>query len=352
MITLAVTMGDPAGIGPWVALQAAAPESIRLVLVGDAVWLRRLARRHRLPWPWTVVGRPVTGPRAPRRQVWDVVRVPAGVRPGRVQAAAGRAAWTALECAITLAQVGQADALVTAPVSKEAISRVHPGWTGHTEHVARACGVRHPLMLFAAGPLRIGLVTTHQSLAQVVRLLTPARVARVVRQTVAALRDDFGLPQPRVGVAALNPHAGEGGLLGTEESRWLAPLIRRLARQAPAVLSGPHPADTLFRQHARGAYDAVVALYHDQALIPIKLVAWEHAVNVTLGLPFVRTSPAHGTAFDLARALAGEGRSRDASSIPLAAPPGQRTPDHRSMQAALDLAVRLARHRHAHARPH
>ena len=340
MITLAVSMGDPAGIGPLVALQAAAPESVRLVLVGDAVWLRRLARRHRVPWPWVVAGRPVMGPRAPARQLWGVVRVPATVRPGRVRAAAGRAALTALECALTLAQVGQADALVTAPVSKEAISRVHPGWTGHTEHLARACGVRQLVMMFAAGPLRVSLVTTHQSLAQVVRLLTPARVAHVVRQTVTALRGDFGLARPRVGVAALNPHAGEGGLIGTEESRWLDPLVRRLARQLPAELSGPHPADTLFRQQARGAYDAVVALYHDQALIPIKLLAWERAVNVTLGLPFVRTSPAHGTAFDLAEAMARSGGPRQ-------------RPDARSMQEALHLAATLARHRaRTHARPH
>ncbi len=330
MITLAVTMGDPAGVGPSVALQALTPAAlrragpVRVVLIGDARWLRRAARRRRLPWPWTVVRRPATGPRAPRFQVWDVVRVPASVCPGRVQAVAGRAALEALECAITLAQVGQADALVTAPVSKEAISRPGRPWTGHTEHLARACGVPQPVMMFVASPLRISLVSTHQPLAQAIRSLTPTRVAHVVRRTVETLRTDWRISRPRVAVAALNPHAGEGGLLGTEESRWLAPLIRRLARQVPAALSGPHPADTLFRQHARGAYDAVVALYHDQALIPIKLLAWEQAVNVTLGLPFVRTSPAHGTAFD--RAAAGSA-------------------DPSSMRAAVTLAVALARRR-------
>ncbi|MBI4227617.1 MAG: 4-hydroxythreonine-4-phosphate dehydrogenase PdxA [Candidatus Omnitrophica bacterium] len=334
MIAVAVTMGDPAGIGPAVALRAlAAPHfrwagAMRAVFVGDAAWLRGVARRQGIPWRWTVVRRPVAGPNAPAHQLWDVVRVPPGVHPGRIQAAAGRAALEALDCAITLAQVGQVDALVTAPVSKEAIGRSCPGWTGHTEHLARACGVERPVMMFAAGALRASLVTTHQALARAIRSLTPARVEHVVRRTVEALRADWGVPRPRVAIAALNPHAGEGGLFGDDERRWLAPLVRRLARRLPAVVSGPHPADTLFAQQAQGRYDAAIALFHDQALIPIKLLAWNRAVNVTLGLPFVRTSPAHGTAFDIAT-------------------PRHR-PDARSMQAAIELAVTLAHHRRAH----
>lgn len=335
-LTLAVTMGDPAGIGPAVVLRAVTrmfrPPVARIVLVGDAVWLRRIARRARWPWPWVVTRRPVAGPRAPAYQLWDTVRVPAGVRLGRVSRAAGRAALEALDCAVTLVQIGQAEALVTAPVSKEAISLSAPGWTGHTEYLARACGVRRPVMMFAAACLRVSLVTTHQPLARAIRSLTPARVEHVIRRTIEALRADWGMARPRVGVAALNPHAGEGGLFGREETQWLGPLVRRLAGRLPAALSGPHPADTLFAQHVRGRYDAVVALFHDQALIPVKLVAWERAVNVTLGLPFVRTAPAHGTAFDLAAA-------------------GDR-PDPSSMQAALELAVTLARRRHARAGRH
>lgn len=318
-----------------------------MTLIGDAAWLRRTARRHRAAWPWTVVRRPTGGRRAPAYQMWDVVRVPASVRLGRAQAAAGRAALEALECAITLVQIGQADALVTAPVSKEAISLsqdpANEVWRGHTEHLAEACGVERPVMMFVAGPLCVSLVTTHQPLAGAIRALTPGRVEHVIRQTVDALRIDWGLARPRVGVAALNPHAGEGGLFGREEARWLGPLVRRLARplSGAAAISGPHPADTLFAQHVKGRYDAVVALFHDQALIPVKLVAWEQAVNVTLGLPFVRTSPAHGTAFDLATKWAGDGTI-----------PRPLQPDSQSMRAAMDLAVTLARHRHARARRH
>ena len=282
-------MGDPAGIGPEVVRKALASPSLRrearVIVVGD---------------------------------------LPRGLRPGRIQAAAGRVALASLDHALTLLLSGEADALVTAPVSKQAINRVNRRWVGHTEYLGRACRVPHPVMMFVAGPLRVSLVTTHQAIARLPRAVTPANVAHVVSRTVEALRRDFGLRRPRVAVAALNPHAGEGGLFGTEERRWLAPLVRKLHRRLPARLTGPLPVDTLFAQAARGAYDAVVAMYHDQALIPVKLLAWEQAVNVTLGLPFVRTSPAHGTAFD----LVGTGRA-----------------DPSSMRRAIELAIQLARRR-------
>lgn len=331
-LSAAITLGDPAGIGPEVTLAAVPrrlPPGATLVWVGDAAWLRAVARRSRLPWVWTVVRQVVTGPGAPTHQLWDVVRVPSGVVPGRVQAAAGRAAFASLERAVALAVAGRVDALVTAPVSKEAVSRSRASsrasrWTGHTEYLARCCGVSDAVMLFEAGPLRVSLVTTHRALADVPRALTPGRVARVVTRTVETLRREMGIARPRVAVAALNPHAGEGGLLGTEERRWLGSLVRRLARRLPARLSGPSPADTVFPQAVRGQFDAVVAMYHDQALIPVKLVAWDRAVNVTVGLPFVRTSPAHGTAFE----LAGTGGA-----------------DPRSMRRALALALAMARRR-------
>jgi len=180
-------------------------------------------------------------------------------------------------------------------------------------------------MMFVAGTLRVSLVTTHEALARAIRAITPARVARAVTLTAKALEGDLGIRRPRVAVAALNPHAGEGGLLGSEEQRWLAPLVRRLAARVPGQLSGPWPADTVFARAARGQHDAVVAMYHDQALIPIKLLAWDRAVNVTLGLPFVRTSPSHGTAFD----LAGTGRA-----------------DPRSMRNAVTLAIAMAHRAH------
>lgn len=339
VISVAVTMGDPAGVGPEVALRALTPLSrwrgTCVVLIGDAQWLRRVARRLRLPWPWTVVRTPDTRPDAPRWQLWDAVRVPPRVTVGRVQTAAGRVALQVLDRAIELVTLWNpakstprrwllADALVTAPVSKEAINRVAPGWTGHTEYLAKASGRSHPVMMFVAGPLRVSLVTTHQPLAQAIRAITPVRAFHVVWETVNALQRCFGIAHPKVGIAALNPHAGEGGLLGKQEGQWMAPLVRLLARLCRTPISGPHPADTVFAQAARGQYDAVVAMHHDQALIPVKLLAWERAVNVTLGLPFVRTSPAHGTAFD----LAGTGGA-----------------DCRSMRCAIDLAITMARHR-------
>ncbi len=321
-------MGDPAGIGPEVLLAALAPAAVQRgangLIVGDAAWLRRTARRLGIPWRWPVVAAPQTDPRAPAWQVWDAVRVADSVRPGRLQAAAGRAALAVLDQALTLIRDGAVEALVTAPVSKAAISTISPGWWGHTEYLGHACGVADPVMMFVAGPLKVSLVTTHESLAQALRTITPARVTQVVTRTVKALTGDFGVRRPRVAVAAINPHAGERGLLGTDEQQWIAPLIRTLQRTLLAQLSGPWPADTLFAQAARGQYDAVVAMYHDQALIPIKLLAWESAVNVTLGLPFVRTSPSHGTAFD----IAGRGRA-----------------DPSSMRHAIRLAIALASRR-------
>ena len=338
-------MGDPAGIGPEVALWALAarpaaaasgrcrttalvgPAASRagVILIGDARWLRKTACQVGLPWSWQVVRTPSTGTGAPIRQIWDLGHVPARVVPGRIQAAAARAALEALDGGIRLARSGVVRALVTGPVSKAAISRIRPRWIGHTEYLARACGVREPVMTFATERFFVSLVTTHQSLATAIRSVTPARVTRVVIETARALASRDTHRRPRVAVAALNPHAGEEGLLGHEETRWLRPLVRRLARQLPVELSGPWPADTLFPKMARGEYDAVVAMYHDQGLIPVKLLAWERAVNVTLGLPFIRTSPSHGTAFD----VAGSGRA-----------------DPRPMAAAVRFAITLAS-RHA-----
>jgi 4-hydroxythreonine-4-phosphate dehydrogenase len=250
-------------------------------------------------------------------------------RPGRPTARSGAAQLAWIDAACDIVRRGEGDALVTGPVSKEAIARSGGGaaarFLGHTEHLARRLRAGEVVMAFAAPGLTTSLVTTHLPLAEVARAVTPRAVARAVHLTarfVAAL----GRRRPVVAVCALNPHAGEGGLLGDDEARRVVPGIRRararIARERlHARIVGPVPAESAFRLARDGAFDAVVALYHDQATIPMKLVGFGEAVNVTLGLPIVRTSVDHGTAYDRA---------------------GRGTADPRGMRAAIDLAVRLS----------
>lgn len=312
-VRLLLTPGDPAGVGPEVLLRALSslPDGVEATVVGHPADYLRIARR---------LGACPLRPRI--RWTGEAFRFPKGIRPGRVQAAAGRFAYQTLEEAIRRMDRAQADALVTAPVSKEAIVRAGFSWVGHTERLARAFGAR-AVMMFVTGRFRVALVTTHCALRDLPRRLTRAKVRQTLETVDAALRKDFGIARPRLGLAALNPHAGEGGLFGREEATLLLPALRAFRRKVrSARVTGPLPVDSLARQAALGGFDAVVALYHDQALIPVKLLGWERAVNVTLGLPFVRTSPVHGTAFDLA------GRSKAQA---------------RSMQQAVRLAVELAR---------
>ena len=320
---LLITMGDPSGVGPEVLLKSLgviatrqrslAGKQSRFTVIGDFGWLKHLSRRLKIPVSWN------------KFQWLDLPNVPPGLKPGRVQPAAGRAAHAYIEEAVRLLKAGQAGSLVTAPVSKEAIVKAGIPWVGHTEFLAKAFH-RPVVMMFVTGSFRVSLVTTHVSLKKLPSQLTQGKVARTIRLTREALTRDFGIARPRIGLAALNPHAGEGGLFGDEEKKILLPAIRSLKKPSAhpelvegCSVAGPLPVDSLMQAASRGAYDAVVALYHDQALIPVKLLGWERAVNVTLGLPFVRTSPVHGTAFD----LAGKGRA-----------------DPRSMLAALRLAQR------------
>jgi 4-hydroxythreonine-4-phosphate dehydrogenase len=197
------------------------------------------------------------------------------------------------------ALAGRVDAIATAPINKGAFAAAGFSWPGHTELLADLCGVSDVAMMFWSDALRVVLATVHIPLAEVPRALTSDRLLRVIRLTARSL-PRFGIARPRLGVAGLNPHAGEDGLLGTEERTAFAPAVSTAAREGLDV-SGPWPADTLFVRAARGEFDAVIAAYHDQGLIPVKLASFGRAVNVTLGLPIVRTSVDHGTAFDIAR---------------------------------------------------
>ncbi len=278
-------MGDPSGVGPEVLLKAISRRHFRssLIVIGDLARLKSIARRFRLSVPWSSCR-------------WiDCANVPKKLPFGAPHPASGRAAYAYLREAVSLIKQDGADGLVTAPVSKEAVvSAGVRNWIGHTEFLGESFG-RRTVMMFASGKFRVSLVTTHVSIRRLPHQLTAAKVRGVIRATREALQRDFGIRRPRIGLCALNPHGGEGGMFGEEESRILRPAARSFSGVA-----GPLPADSAVRQAADGKFDALVAIYHDQALIPLKLLGWSRAVNVTLGLPFVRTSPVHGTAFDIA----------------------------------------------------
>jgi 4-hydroxythreonine-4-phosphate dehydrogenase len=216
-----------------------------------------------------------------------------------------------IKTGVELVTSGKAAALCTAPIHKKAlIDGAGFAYPGHTEFLAALGGVDHVVMMLASAALRVVPATIHIPLSAVPKVLTPDHLRRVITLTDRGLRDQFGLTAPRIAVTGLNPHAGEGGAMGQEEGDWIEALIREMQTEGYR-LTGPHPADTLFHAAARARYDAAIAMYHDQALIPIKTLDFDKGVNVTLGLPFIRTSPDHGTAFD----IAGKGLANPSSLI-------------------------------------
>jgi 4-hydroxythreonine-4-phosphate dehydrogenase len=289
---LAITMGDAAGIGPEIIAKAAAAGALSdCVIVGDAQVMRAAAQRVGLDsWPPVV----------------NVAGVPQGLEalaPGQVHAAAGAAAARWVEHAALEALEGRVRAVVTAPLHKEGLSAAGLTWPGHTE-LLQACAQRHlqrdvPVrMMLANHELRVVLVTIHLALRDAIAALSQAGIAQTIHITHDALLR-AGIGRPRVAVAGLNPHAGEGGRFGREEIDLIAPAIAQLRAQGVDA-TGPHAPDTVFMRARLGAFDAVVAMTHDHGLIPVKYLGLEQGVNVTLGLPFVRTSPDHGTAYDIA----------------------------------------------------
>lgn len=285
---LALTAGDPAGIGPEVVLKAlASPDrpSAPVIVYGAMAVLFERARRFGLPLPQDLGARLVDVP------------VEGRVELGRASADAGRAGARAVLRAVADARQGHVHALVTAPLNKESLHAAGHPWPGHTEMLAEAAGASDVAMMFVGGGLRVALLTIHQPLRTVPDAVTAAEVRRVTRLVHREL-PRFGVDAPRIALCGLNPHAGEHGLFGREEELVLGPAVEDLRREGLDV-SGPFPADSLFVRASRGEFDAVIAGYHDQGLIPVKLAAFGHAVNVTLGLPFVRTSVDHGTGFDI-----------------------------------------------------
>jgi 4-hydroxythreonine-4-phosphate dehydrogenase len=297
-IRLAITVGDPAGIGPEVVLKAlASPDRPDVPMVVYGAMASLLDRVERF------------GLRPPQDLRARVVDVPAKgpVALGKSSAAGGQAAAAAVLRAAEDAKAGRVAALVTAPLNKESLRAAGHAWPGHTEMLAEAAGSRDVAMMFVGGALRVALVTIHRSLRSVPDAVTGSELKRVTRLVHREL-PRFGVDHPRIAVCGLNPHAGENGLFGREEIEVIVPAIASL-RAEGIDASGPFPADSLFVRAARGEFDAVVAGYHDQGLIPVKLVAFGHAVNVTLGLPFIRTSVDHGTGFDIVEKGIADGRS-------------------------------------------
>lgn len=317
---LAVSMGDPAGIGPEITLRAWLQRQDHgiapFVLFGDKETLAERARRFSLNVPIRAVSSPAEAIDA-FGSALPVLHTPLPVpsRAGVGDVANREAIIGAIDAATAAVVQGEAAAIVTNPIAKHVVLSEDFPFPGHTEFLA-ALAERHygrsyrSVMMLAGGGLRVVPLTVHCALASVPKAITRSLIFETVRITYAALKRDFGIAAPRIAVTGLNPHAGEEGTMGREEIETIAPAIADLRAEGLSV-TGPHPADTLFHAAARRGYDAVVAMYHDQALIPLKTLAFDEGVNVTLGLPFVRTSPDHGTAFD----IAAEGRASPASLI-------------------------------------
>ena len=311
---LALSMGEPAGVGAeliaraWSALKAEGPV---FVVVGDAALLRAQGQPVQTVLSASeadaVFGRAIP--------VLDTP-LPAAVKAGHPEAANAGTVADWIEQAVNLAMSGEASGVVTAPIAKAPLYAAGFRFPGHTEFIAELtadvpfAGTRGPVMMLTAKDLRACLVTIHSPLAEVPELVTVERVCRSARVVHEALKRDFGIARPRLALAALNPHAGEGGAIGLEEIVVLQPAVETL-RAEGILITDPRPADTLFHDEARATYDAVLCLYHDQALIPVKTLDFWGGVNTTLGLPVIRTSPDHGTGFD----IAGKGVARADSLI-------------------------------------
>ena len=300
-----LTMGEPAGIGPEIAVAAFHALDGHLGrrplrLVGDTAVFHSCGKFS--------------------DDIVIATKAHAARRPGKPDPANNAATIESIDLAVTAALVGKAAAVVTAPINKAALAATGFGFPGHTEYLAHLTGAPRAVMMLASDRLRVVPLTVHIPIAEVPRAIHSQAIVETAEITLAVLTRDFSITRPRLAVAGLNPHAGEDGMLGDEDTRIIAPAIAELKARGHDV-RGPLSADTLFHEEARANYDAALCMYHDQALIPIKTLSFWDSVNVTLGLPIVRTSPDHGTAFD----IAGTGKA-----------------DPRSMIAAIKMAARMA----------
>lgn len=298
---IALTMGDPNGVGPEIILKALKKIQGGVVVVGSREVFEFYARKLAIDFPFLRVTDGCTD--LDRVSPDELILLDVGlggleIKPGKLSPDAGRLALTCLEKAVDLALSGKISAVVTAPVSKEAVIRTGVEFTGHTEYLAKKSGVREVYMMLFWRKFSVVHVTTHIPLSEVSRRLS---IPKIVRSGTLAIEflQELGMT-PKVGIACLNPHCGEGGEIGVEEQKLIFPAFDELKKRFPGVVVGCFPADTVYNRVLNGELNLVVAMYHDQGHIPMKLLAFSEAVNVTLGLPFVRTSVDHGTAFDIA----------------------------------------------------
>lgn len=285
---VAITLGDPAGIGPEIIARALPRfkkiKEARFLVAGDEAVLKRYGFRPQDNVVFFDCGVPGLSRAA----------------PGKSTRESARASLNFLERAVVWLKSGEADALVTGPISKEAVASCGFSWPGHTEYLADAFDAKRVEMVFSCDVLKVVVVTRHQALKDVPKTLTEGSIVACGRLILDLLRDRFKIKIPRIAVCGLNPHAGEGGLFGDEEQERIIPAIKLLNKRYGRYFFGPYAADAVFRQAAAGQYDLVMAMYHDQGLIPFKLLGFENGAHLTAGLPFVRTSPVGGTAFDIA----------------------------------------------------
>jgi 4-hydroxythreonine-4-phosphate dehydrogenase len=327
---IGISMGDPAGIGPEIIVKALAEGKVydycRPLVLGDPHGMdsalsriSRSAELHLISTPSDAAGRPG------QIDLLPLSDLKSGVSPGNPTLEGGAAMVSYIVKAVEMAQRGQIEAMVTCPINKALMHQAGYHFEGHTQLIANLTGTRDYVMMLAGERLRVALVTIHCSLKEVPLALSKEKIYRTICITAEAMRRDFGFETPSLAVAALNPHAGEEGLFGREEAVMIEPAVKQ-ARDRGYDVVGPFPADTLFHKAASGRFQAVVAMYHDQGLIPLKLLHFSDAVNVTLGLPIIRTSVDHGTAYDIA---------------------GKDTADASSLKAAIQMAARMVKNRKA-----
>jgi 4-hydroxythreonine-4-phosphate dehydrogenase len=301
---IAITMGDPAGIGPEIIIKAIRCKPVLAacspLIIGDRQILEEAGRKSGKGFPLKSLARPEDFSEEEPGFLYEASHLPIDqVRMGQPDPQWGKPALGYIRQAAQWAIKGRVSAMVTCPISKQIIQVSVPTFTGHTEYLARLAKTRRFGMMLAGDRLRVSLATIHLSLKKALKALSAEKIIQAIELTHQTLVSRFGLKNPHIAVAGLNPHAGENGAFGREEETIILPALRSL--QASEIrATGPLPPDTLFYWAAQGRYDAVVALYHDQGLIPLKLLHFENAVNITMGLPFIRTSVDHGTAFDIA----------------------------------------------------
>jgi len=303
MKKLLITMGDPGGVGPEIIAKAFGTPGIRKscipIVIGDTLIMAKALRLLRNPRKLREITSPDEAENSGRlMHLINVNTMIPRLPQKKPTAEGGEACVRYIRKAVELAMHKQVDGIVTAPISKEALKMAGFAWPGHTEMLAEISRTKQYAMMLVGGPLRVILVTIHTALKNVPELITRQRILRVIRLAKKAC-DMLKIRTPKIAVAGLNPHAGEAGIFGEEEITQIVPAIRQANREGIPV-SGPYPPDTIFHKAYQGEIDIVVCMYHDQGLIPLKMIAFDKGVNVTIGLPFIRTSPDHGTAYDIA----------------------------------------------------